>query len=173
MKCIRRWAGRREWDRWWGRVGSQRWIIPSINDRNKYNSQYRLRQLLAPVCTTHILINATLYLCRSCSAPSWFDRVIKKPAVKANLAIYTNLLGDLRQCKSVALKLTYKLDINSCAIWIKSSHIYHISFIMFYKLKYMSTFINRISIKISPVSCIIHDECIPAYECTLYSQSTY
>ena len=64
--------------------------------------------------TTHVIVNATHWLNRPCSAPSWFDRVQEKPAVKADVAIYTYMLGVSGQYKSVDLVLSYKLDFNSC-----------------------------------------------------------
>ena len=43
--------------------------------------------------TTCILIKAPQWLHKPCSAPPWIDRVGKKPFVKANLAIYSYVLG--------------------------------------------------------------------------------
>ena len=40
-----------------------------------------------------------------CGAPSWIDRVDKKPAVKVDLAIHSCVLGVTGQCMSVALML--------------------------------------------------------------------
>ena len=39
----------------------------------------------------------------------------EKPAVKADLAIYINMLGVPGQYKSVALMLDYELDFSCCA----------------------------------------------------------
>ena len=43
--------------------------------------------------TTHILVNVTRWLHRTCSVASWFHRVSKMPAMNALLAIYTHMLG--------------------------------------------------------------------------------
>ena len=79
-----------------GRVGSQRPVITSTrtqavmlclhwmtetNTITNYKLQHRLS-------TIHILVNVTHWLHKPCSAPSWFERVGKKPAVKADLSIY-------------------------------------------------------------------------------------
>ena len=47
---------------------------------------------------THILINAIQKPHRLCSAPLWFYRVGKKPSVKADLAIFSHVLGTSGQC---------------------------------------------------------------------------
>ena len=81
--------------------------------------------------TTHVLVNATYWLHRPCNAPSWFDRVSEKPAVKADLAISMIV----QEC------LNYKLDFNSCAIWIdfcKSSHKLHCNITQYHKLTWHS-----------------------------------
>ena len=48
--------------------------------------------------TIHILINAIYWLHRPCSASSLLDRVKKKLSMKADLAIYTHMLGLPGQC---------------------------------------------------------------------------
>ena len=51
----------------------------------------------------------------------------EKPSVKADLAIYTHVLGVPGQYESVALMLSHKMDFNCCAnrnSFRKSSHIY-------------------------------------------------
>ena len=78
--------------------------------------------------TSHILISATHWPHRPCIAPWWFDRVSNKPSVKADLAIYSYVLGTF---KSVGLIISNKLDFISCADkdgFCKSSHIYVASF---------------------------------------------
>ena len=50
----------------------------------------------------------------------------EKPSVKADLAIYTHVLGVPGQYESVALMLSHKMDFNCCANrdgFRKSSHI--------------------------------------------------
>ena len=59
-----------------------------------------------------------------CGAPSWLDR-LKKPSVKADLVIYTHVLGVPKQYESVALMLSHKMDFHCCASrdgFRKSSH---------------------------------------------------
>ena len=46
--------------------------------------------------TSHILISAIHWPHRPCIAPWWFDRVGNKPSVKADLAIYSYVLGIFR-----------------------------------------------------------------------------
>ena len=45
---------------------------------------------------SHILIGATHWPHRPCIAPWWFDRVGNKPSVKADLTIYSYVLGIFR-----------------------------------------------------------------------------
>ena len=50
--------------------------------------------------------------------------------MKADLAIYTHVLGVLGQYKSVALMLSHKMDFNCCANrdgFLKSSHNCHVT----------------------------------------------
>ena len=42
--------------------------------------------------TTCILINVVHFLNRPCNAPSWFDKVGKKPSVRADLVIFSHML---------------------------------------------------------------------------------
>ena len=56
-----------------------------------------------------------------------FYRVCKKPSEKADLAIYSHVVDDSGQCKSVSLILAFTLDFNSCDTLVgfcKSSHKY-------------------------------------------------
>ena len=76
--------------------------------------------------TAHILIDAIHWVHRCCGALSWFDRLEKKPSVKADWAIYTHMLGVPRQYLSVAIMLSYKLDFSCCADMVgfpRPSHI--------------------------------------------------
>ena len=76
--------------------------------------------------TSCTLINALQWLHRPCSALSWIDRVDKKPSVKADLAIYSCVLGVTGQWVSVALTLCHQLDFSCCdnsVSFCKSSHI--------------------------------------------------
>ena len=53
----------------------------------------------------------------------------EKLSVKADLAIYTHVLGVPGQYESVALMLSHKMDFNCCANWDgfrKSSHICYV-----------------------------------------------
>ena len=79
--------------------------------------------------TTHILINAIHCLHRPCSAPSWIDRVGQKPSVKADLTICIHVFGVFRQCKSVGLIYSNKLDFSSCVILDRFCKPIHISFL--------------------------------------------
>ena len=53
--------------------------------------------------TSHIYISATYWPHRPCIVQWWFDRVSNEPSVKADLAIYSYVLGIFRWCKSVGL----------------------------------------------------------------------
>jgi len=77
--------------------------------------------------TTGYPINAPQWPNRVCVSPAWLDRVDKKPSVKADLLIYGNCVTVSRQCLSVAIIVSNKMDFNSCAYMAyfpKSSHIY-------------------------------------------------
>ena len=54
--------------------------------------------------TTCSLIKSLQWFHRPCSAPLWIDRVGKKPSVKADLAIYSYVIG----CVWVVGKCSYK-----------------------------------------------------------------
>ena len=122
---------------WRGRVGSRRWAKPFIRTQTavlcvqqvtERDSIHRTGQdsRWQQSGTSHILISATHWPHRPCIAPWWFDRVGKKPSVKAALVIFSYLLGIFMQCKSVGLIISYKLDFISCADrdgFRKSSHI--------------------------------------------------
>ena len=84
-------------------MGSQGWVIPFIKTQavvlylQKVTETVRIGQdshwKQFGVATTHILISATHWLHWPCSAPSWFDRIGKKPSVRADLVIYGYMLG--------------------------------------------------------------------------------
>ena len=65
--------------------------VSSVSDRKGLNPQDRSRQsstaILEPV--TSLLVPSL----RPCIAPWWFDRIGNKPSVKADLAIYSYVLG--------------------------------------------------------------------------------
>ena len=78
--------------------------------------------------TQPILISALQWVCWPCNAPTRSYTVCRKPSVKADLAIYSQLQAvDVRgQCMSESLKLGHNLDFSSCDIMVgchKSSHI--------------------------------------------------
>ena len=79
----------------------------------------------------HIIISAIQWLQRTCGGHSRFDRLEKSPSsVKADLAIYTHVLGVPGQYESVALMLSLKMDFNCCANrdgFRKSSYIHKIT----------------------------------------------
>ena len=96
--------------------------------------------------TSHIFINAIHWPHRPYSAPWWFDRVGNKQSMKADLAIYTYMLGISTQCKSVSLKISNKLDCISCAVrdgFCKSSHIKLLRYVLKCE-KFDSHFLNQV-----------------------------
>ena len=66
--------------------------------------------------TSPILIIAPQRLHRPCNAPLQFYRVSKKPSVKVNLAIYSQVVDASGQCMNVSLILGFILDFSFCAI---------------------------------------------------------
>ena len=77
--------------------------------------------------TPSSLISAHQWPFRPCSGPSWFYRVSKRPPVKADLAIYSLIVGMSGQWLNVAIALNNKLDFYCCdnsVEFCKSSHIY-------------------------------------------------
>ena len=102
-----------------------RWVIPfirtqnsnsvsSVSDRKRLNPQDRSRTVigisLAPF-TSLIVIH---WPHRPCSASWWFDRVSKKPSVKADMAIYS------RDVPTIGLTMIYCKRGKIC--WAKLSH---------------------------------------------------
>ena len=88
----------------WGQVGSRRWAIPSTRRQtavlclqygtetttvNLVGRDGRQQQFDIPSS----LISAHQWPHRPCSGPSWFHRVVKRPPVKADLAIYNLIVG--------------------------------------------------------------------------------
>ena len=107
-----------------------------VSGINNHNPQDRSRQSLATVWDhTHP------YYCHSMAPQAlWYISMVweaqEKPSVKADLAIYTHVLGVPGQYKSVALMLSHKMDFNCCASrdsFHKSNHIY----ICMYKCTYI------------------------------------
>ena len=75
--------------------------------------------------TQPILISAPQWANRLCNAPTWFYRVGKKLFVKADLAIYSQVVDVRGQCMSESLILGHSLDFSSCDMMVgfhKSSH---------------------------------------------------
>ena len=60
--------------------------------------------------TSSILISAHQWPHGLCSGWSWFYRVGKRPPVKADLAIYSLIVGMSGQWENVATMLSIKLD---------------------------------------------------------------
>ena len=60
------------------------------------------------------LISAHQWPHRPCSGPSWFYRVGKRPHVKADLAIYSLIVGMSGQWLNVVTMLNNKLDFYCC-----------------------------------------------------------
>ena len=76
--------------------------------------------------TQATLFTAPQWSHRPCNAPTRLYRVGKKPSVKADLAIYSQIADASGQCMSVSLILGFKLDFSSCdnlVSFCKSSHI--------------------------------------------------
>ena len=73
-----------------------------------------MKQSLAAVCYHMHLISALQELHRPCSAPLWVDRVSKKQFVKADLAIYSQMLGVSGEWVSIAMK---SRNFMFCVIW--------------------------------------------------------
>ena len=129
---FKRWSGQQR------RVGSQRQVIFSISAQiavlclqwvTETDTVYRLmigqNSCWQHFGTTHILNTTVHWFHRPCSALSWFDMVSKEPSVKADLAIYSHVLGMSAQCWSVAILVSYKLNFTSCVVqdsFCKSNH---------------------------------------------------
>ena len=89
---------------WQECVGNGRWVKATIKTQTAVVVQQVAQTVtihrigrdsrLLQFDTTHILINAVQWLHRPCGAPSWFDMAQEKPFVKADLAIYTHVLGE-------------------------------------------------------------------------------
>ena len=78
------------------------------------------------VSTPNSLISAHHWPHRPCSGPSWFYRVGKRPPVKADLAIYSLVVGMSGLWVNVATMLNNKLDFYCCdnsVGFCKSGHI--------------------------------------------------
>jgi len=126
------------WGGWRGRVGGLTipvdtgdQVVCTVHGPERCSQQPRPyheenRRQVEQFGTTCHPINAPQWLHRVCDGPAWLDRVSKKPSVKANLLIYINCVKVSRQCLSVAIIISNKLDFNSCAYMAgfpKSSHI--------------------------------------------------
>ena len=55
----------------------------------------------------------------------WPYRLRKKPSVKADLAIYSQVVDASGQCMSVSLMLGFNLDVSSCDILVDSYKFRH------------------------------------------------
>ena len=109
-----------------GGWASQRQALPAIGPQivalcsqqmtgmytNHRIDQDRLWQQLG---TQPILISAPQWFHRPCNAPTWSYRVSKKPSVKGDLAIYSQVVDDdSGQYMSVLLILGFNLVFSSC-----------------------------------------------------------
>ena len=72
--------------------------------------------------TPSSLISAHQWPHGHCSGPSWFYRVGKRPPVKADLAIYSLIVGMSGQWEDVATMLNIKLDFCCCDNSVGFSH---------------------------------------------------
>ena len=98
--------------------------VSSVGHRNCHSQPGRPQQQFD---TPNSLISAHHWPHRPCSGPSWFYRVGKRPPVKADLAIYSLVVGMSGLWVNVATMLNNKLDFYSCdnsVGFCKSSHIY-------------------------------------------------
>ena len=64
--------------------------VSSVSDRNKHNPHAGYRQRWSLAVLWH---HSHPRIHRLCGAPLWFYRVGKKPSVKADLAIFSHVLG--------------------------------------------------------------------------------
>ena len=109
----------------WGWVGSQRRAIPFTRRQTavlcpQYGTETATINLVRPdghqqqFDTPSSLISAHQWPHGLCSGPSWFYRVGKRPPVKADLAIYSPIVGMPGQWENVATMLNIKLDFCCC-----------------------------------------------------------
>ena len=79
--------------------------------------------------TQPILISAPHWSHRSCNAPMQQHRVGKKPSLKADLAIYSQVVDASGQWMSVSLILGFNLDFSSCDHLVDFCKFNHISMV--------------------------------------------
>ena len=65
-----------------------------------------------------ILISAPQWPHRPCNAPTWLYSVDKKPFVKSDLAIYSQVVGASGQCMIVSLILGFNFDFSFWSVLI-------------------------------------------------------
>ena len=95
-------------------------VVSSVGHRNCLGRDSRQQQF----DTQSSFISGHQWPHRSCSGPSWFYRVSNRPPVKADLAIYSIIVGMSGQWLNVMLSI--KLDFYCCnnsVGFCKSSHI--------------------------------------------------
>ena len=129
MLLIRGWVGGKGW-------ANQRQAFPTIGSQivalcsQQTTGMYTNHRIDQDGCwqqfvTQPILINAPQWSHRLCNAPKRPYRVGKKPSIKADLAIYSQVVDASGQCMSISLILGFNLDFSSCDILVgfyKSSH---------------------------------------------------
>ena len=94
------------------------------------------------------LISAPQWANRPCNAPTQFNRVVEKPSVKADLAIYSHAVDVCGQCMSESLILGHNLDFSFCDIMVgfcKSSHIKIYTHVNGYCMQKSTSIIIRIA----------------------------
>ena len=136
MAVIREWVGGREAGSSGGGWASWRWALPAITpltvvlcsqQTTGMYTNHRIDQdgHWPQFGTQPILISAPQWANRPYNAPTWFERVGKRPSVKADLTIYSQAVDVRGRCMSESLILGHNLDFSSCDIMVgfrKSSH---------------------------------------------------
>ena len=100
--------------------------VSSVGHRNCHSPTWQAQTVVSSSLTPpNSLISAHHWPHRPCSGPSWFYRVGKRPPVKADLAIYSLVVGMSGLWVNVATMLNNKLDFYCCdnsVGFCKSSH---------------------------------------------------
>ena len=111
----------------WGQVGSRKWVLLYIwaekqplcvhwsaqTTTVRLSGRYGCWQQFDTQCSR---ISVSQWHCILHSGLSWIYRVTEMMPVKANLIIWSSLIGMSGQCKSVAFMSSYYLDFSSCRI---------------------------------------------------------
>ena len=128
------------------------WCCAPCSDRDMCKPQDRSRWPLRcrqQFGTQPILISTPQWPHRPCNAPTWLYRVGKKLSVKADLAIYSQVVDASAQCMSVSLILGFNLDFSSYHSLVgfcKSSHILILLLLLFFLqlINFIKNCFNRV-----------------------------